>query len=218
MAARFEDRAAAGAQLAESVMRLGLRNPVVFALPRGGVPVALPVAMALDAPLDLLLVRKIGTPGHEELAMGAVVDGDMPAVVWNPEIVKAIGVGSAEQARAVEEKLAEIAIRRRRYLGDRPPAAVEGRDAIVVDDGIATGATLRAALLALRRRRPASITLAVPVAPTDVLEEIKQDVDNVVCLVTPYPFIAVGAHYVDFRQTTDDEVAEALASRDQGKE
>ncbi len=210
----FQNRESAGRKLAEAVQELGLKDPVVYALPRGGVPVALPVAEALDAPLDLLLVRKIGAPGQEELAMGAVVDGEAPEVVWNDQVVDMLRVSEADKRRAVKRKLAEIEKRRSSYLGDRAPVPVEGRDAVVVDDGIATGATTRAALLALRRRKPASITLAVPVAPEDSLSVIEPDLDHVVCLSKPHPFYAVGAHYADFRQTTDDEVTRALASRE----
>lgn len=218
MEPRFQDRAAAGEALAQALERLNLKDPVVIALPRGGVPVAVPVAKALRAPLDLVLVRKIGAPGHEELAMGAAVDGLHPGAVWNDYVVRQFGVSEADRAKALDEKLAEIAVRRKRYLGDRAPVPLKGRDAVVIDDGIATGATTRAALLALRRRGPASITLAVPVAPADVLEDLRRDVDNMVCLATPSPFIAVGAHYVDFRQTKDDEVALAIAAQEHGKE
>ena len=209
----FRDRETAGKLLADEVLRLGLSDSVVFALPRGGVPVALPVAQALNAPLDLLMVRKLGVPGHEELAMGAVVDGDAPDVVWNPEVLRQLDLSDAERDRAVQAKLAEIDDRRRRYLGDRPPVPVAGRDAVVVDDGIATGATVRAALRALRRRGPSSITLAVPVAPASALEVLRADVDHVVCLASPRPFFAVGAHYANFGQTTDDEVIRAMEAQ-----
>ena len=209
----FQNRKAAGKALADAVVALGLKNPVVYALPRGGVPVAVPVAEALGAPLDLLMVRKIGAPGHDELAMGAVVDGETPDVVWNAGIVGALHVGEAEKARALKRKLDEIEARRRTYLGGRHPVPVEGRDAVLVDDGIATGATTRAALVALRRRNPASITLAVPVAPREVLDALEPGLDHTVCLMTPEPFHAVGMHYVDFSQTTDEEVTHALAAR-----
>lgn len=214
----FQNREVAGQRLAEELSGLGLKSPVVYALPRGGVPVALPVAKALNAPLDLLLVRKIGVPGHEELAMGAVVDGDQPDVVWNEEVLRTLRLDEDAKSRAVDQRLAEIEERRRRYLGDSPPVSAKERDAVVVDDGIATGATMRAALLALRRREPASITLAVPVAPSDTLGDLERMVDRIVCLATPYPFFAVGAHYVDFRQTTDDEVTKAIASQDDRKD
>ena len=218
MGPRFQNRQAAGEALAKALLRMQLNDPVVIALPRGGVPVASPVASALSAPLDVVLVRKIGAPGHEELAMGAVVDGLHPDVVWNETVVRQFGVSEADKVRAMNEKLAEIANRRKRYLGARAPVPLAGRDVVVIDDGIATGATTRAALLALRRRRPASITLAVPVAPAEVLEDFRRVVDNLVCLATPSPFIAVGAHYVDFRQTSDEEVTQAISMRDHGKE
>lgn len=214
----FQNRTAAGQRLAEAVVKLGLKQPVVFALPRGGVPVALPVAKALCAPLDLLMVRKIGAPGHEELAVGAVVDGETPDVVWNTEVLQSLQLDEKARTQAVQSKLAEIDERRRLYVGDRIPATVSDRDAVVVDDGIATGATVRAALLGLRRRNPASITLAVPVAPQDSLDMLAPLVDHIVCLEVPSPFFAVGSHYVDFRQTRDDEVVDALARHANGKE
>ena len=210
METAFQDRVAAGQRLAEEVLRLGLSDPVVYALPRGGVPVAVPVAEALGAPLDLLMVKKIGVPGHDELAMGAVVGGDPPDIVWNDEVLRSAGQGVESREEAVARKLAEIDRLRVRYLGQRAPLRTENRDAVLVDDGIATGATVRAALKALRRRNPASITLAVPVAPASTLAELEAFVDKTVCLSTPSPFFAVGAHYVDFRQTSDDEVTDAL--------
>ena len=164
---QFPDRAEAGRQLAGRLLGLQLDRPVVYALPRGGVPVAFEVAKALQAPLDVFVVRKLGMPGHEELAMGAAVDGLHPGAVWNDYVVRQFRVSEADRAKALDEKLAEIAARRKRYLGDRAPVPLKGRDAVVIDDGIATGATTRAALLALCRRGPASITLAVPVAISD---------------------------------------------------
>lgn len=218
MTGTFKDRAEAGQRLAKEIAGMELRHPVVFALPRGGVPVAVPVAEALGAPLDLLMVRKIGAPGQEELAMGAVVDGSDPDVIWNTDIVSGLRVTEAEKSAALAEKQTEIEDRRRRYLGDRAPLSVRGRDAVVVDDGIATGATMRAALMALRRRSPASVVLAVPVAPQDTLDRMKAEVDRIVCLTTPRHFLAVGAHYLDFRQTTDDEVVDAIAALDNRKD
>lgn len=204
---RFHDRDEAGQALADAVARLGLADPVVLALPRGGLPVAAPVARRLGAPLDLLLVRKIGMPGQGELAAGAVVDGADPVTVFNEPLIRSMGLTEADFADAVTEKLAEIETRRVRYLGGRAPVPLRGRTAIVVDDGIATGATVKAALRALRRREPAAIVLAVPVAPADALAEIGPLVDRVVCLRTPAPFIAVGAHYERFDQVDDDAVA-----------
>lgn len=211
MVARFKDRTDAGTQLADRVEKLGLIDPVVLALPRGGVPVALPVAARLQAPLDLVLVRKIGAPGHEEFAIGAVVDGDEPDVVWNDEAQVLSRLSPHEREKLVSAKLQEIDARRSAYLGDRPPVPLKNKDAVLVDDGIATGSTVKAALKALRRRQPGSITLAVPVAPEDALDSIRPYVDRIVCLSTPFPFFAVGAHYVDFQQTSDSAVIEAMA-------
>lgn len=218
MVTRFKDRTDAGEQLAGKVLQVGLANPVVLALPRGGVPVAVPVAERLDAPLDLILVRKIGAPGHEEFAIGAVVDGDEPDVVWNDQALVLGRVSSSDRQKLVAEKLAEIEARRASYLKGRPQVRVTGRDAIVVDDGIATGATVKAALKALRKRHPRSVTLAIPVAAGDSLDAIRPFVDHLVCLSVPDPFIAVGAHYLDFRQTADDEVISALADANKDKE
>ena len=218
MVAEFKDRADAGVRLAAKLVEVGLSNPVVFALPRGGVPVALPIAERLGAPMDLLMVRKIGAPGHEEFAIGAVVDGDSPDVVWNEDADVLTTLASSERESLVAAKLGEISDRRARYLGERLPVPVEGRDAILVDDGIATGATAKAALRALQRRSPKSVTLAVPVAPQDSLESIRPLVDRIVCLSAPFPFLAVGVHYVDFRQTTDEEVVQAMAAANRKQE
>ena len=210
---RFTDREEAGRLLAARVAALRLRNPVVYALPRGGVPVAAEVANALHAPLDLVLVRKIGAPGQPELALGAVVDGDAPEMVLNAEIVAATGASEAFIEAARRRELAEIERRRRRYLGGLRRVDPAGRDAVVVDDGIATGATARAALHALRRRGPARLVLATPVAPADTLEALRGEVDEIVCLLVPAPFFGIGAFYRDFHQLTDDEVIDLLAAR-----
>lgn len=210
MGERFRDRAEAGRRLAEAVAALKLADPVVLALPRGGVPVAVPVAQALGAPLDVVLVRKIGAPGHSELAMGAVVDGARPVVVWNESVVRDYGVDEIAREQAVEAKLEEIAARRRRYLSGRATVGVAGRDAVVVDDGIATGATARAALQALRTQGPASLTLAVPVAPRSAEREFGDLVDHWICLDSPEVFYAVGQAYLNFGQTSDEEVISAL--------
>lgn len=210
MGERFRDRAEAGRRLAEAVAALKLADPVVLALPRGGVPVAAPVAQALGAPLDVVLVRKIGAPGHSELAMGAVVDGARPVVVWNESVVRDYGVDEIAREQAVEAKLEEIAARRRRYLSGRATVGVAGRDAVVVDDGIATGATARAALQALRTQGPASLTLAVPVAPRSAEREFGDLVDHWICLDSPEVFYAVGQAYLNFGQTSDEEVISAL--------
>jgi len=206
----FRDRRDAGRQLAAALAACRQDRPLVLALPRGGVPVGFEVAKALTAPLDVLLVRKIGAPGHQELALGAVVDGEDPQLVLNEDVVRGVaprpGYIEAEKAR----QLAEIERRRQNYLGDRPPLSAKGRVAIVVDDGIATGATVKAGLRGLARHDPARLVLAVPVAPAESLAELRGECDDVVCLATPDPFYAVGPHYRDFRQTEDAEVIRLL--------
>lgn len=207
---RFSDRRTAGRLLAARLEHLRRAHPIVLALPRGGVPVAFEIAHALRAPLDLLLVRKLGAPGHEELGIGAVVDGADPQVVLNEGLVRQSGA-SADYVRAeMQRQFAEIERRRDQYVGDRPPVAVEGRTVILVDDGIATGGTVRAALRALRKKHPSRLVLAVPVAPADTLERLRPDCDEVICLEQPEPFYAVGAHYQDFTQTADEEVIALL--------
>jgi putative phosphoribosyl transferase len=207
----FADRADAAEALARQLQRAKLPSPVVvFALPRGGVPIGATVARALHAPLDLVLVRKIGAPWQPELALAAVAEGDPPQIVVEDEVRRYAGVDDAWIAREAQRHLEEIARRRRVYLRGRAPADVQGRTAIVVDDGIATGTTMRAALQALRRRGPARLVLAVPVAPRETLERLRAEVDDIVCLATPEPFHAVGAHYREFHQVDDDEVIAAL--------
>lgn len=206
----FSDRIEAGQRLAGAVASLAPERPVVLALPRGGVPLAAEVARRLKAPLGLLIVRKLGVPGQEELAAGAVGDGDPPVTVFNPQVLAMIGMREADFAPAVAAKAREIAGRRARYLEGRPPPAVEGATAIVVDDGIATGATVKAALAVLHAQRPARIVLAVPVAPADAVAELGPLVDDLICLETPEPFIAVGAHYRSFPQVADEEVVAAM--------
>ncbi|MHC0054173.1 phosphoribosyltransferase [Actibacterium sp. D379-3] len=215
----FQDREQAAGLLADAVAAAAPKDPVVLALPRGGVPVALPVAQRLGAPLDLLLVRKIGVPGQSELAAGAVVDGAGYEVVFNHSLLRNLRLTEDDFADTIQQKLTEIEARHRRYLGDRPAQPVAGRTAIVVDDGVATGATVKAALTALRKRGPAAIWLAVPVAPANTLAEIEELVDRVICLDTPRPFYAVGAHYRRFEQVDDDQVVATLrAAWDQESE
>ena len=207
----FEDRRDAGRHLGAALAAYHGRDLVVLALPRGGVPVGFEVAQALGAPLDVLLVRKIGAPGQPELGLGAVVDGSDPQLVLNPSVVEAVappaGYIDAEQKR----QLLEIERRRQHYVGKRPAPVLSGRTVIVVDDGIATGGTVRAALRGVRRSGPERLVLAVPVAPAESLEELKPECDEIVCLATPEPFYAVGQHYRDFTQTEDDEVVRLLA-------
>jgi putative phosphoribosyl transferase len=210
----FEDRRDAGRQLGLRLRALGLPDPVVLALPRGGVPVAVEVAALLAAPLDLVLVRKIGAPGHEELAAGAVVDGGRPEMVLNPEIIRSYRIDEAYLAAEERRQLREIERRRALYLADRPQPPLAGRTAIVVDDGIATGATVRAALHAVRRAAPAALVVAVPVAAASVLERLEPEADRIVCLETPADFMAVGQFYRDFRQLDDTEVVALLARSD----
>jgi putative phosphoribosyl transferase len=207
----FADRTDAGRKLAKNLAHYKDQQPIVFALPRGGVPVASEVAVALDAPLDLILVRKIGVPYQPELAMGAVVDGSKPIKVRNEDVIRLAGIGEAEFQAACDRELAEIERRRRHYLGDRPHPGVGGRVAILVDDGIATGATIRAALRATRMRNPKTLVLAVPVAPTSTLETLRGDADVIVCLEDYEPFGAIGLFYGDFRQVHDEEVIATLA-------
>lgn len=207
---RFADRTEAGRSLAERVCELALVDPVVLALPRGGVPVALEVARRLKAPLDLMLVRKIGVPQQPELAAAAVVGGEQPELVVNDEVMDLAAVPRSYLEAEKARKLVEIEQRRQRYLGGKPPLSVEGRSTIVIDDGIATGASIRVALKALRRRNPASLILAVPVAPRESLDALRAEVDEIVCLMTPDPFMAIGLHYEDFHQLDDQEVIAML--------
>jgi len=207
----FIDRTDAGRQLAEALASYKKKKPVVLALPRGGVPVAAKVAEALDAPLDLILVRKIGVPFQPELAMGAVVDGPTPSIVRNEDVIALAGVSENEFAAIRDRELAEIDRRRKTYLGNRPHPELAARTVIVVDDGIATGATIRAALHAVRARKPSKLVLAVPVAPTDTLRKLKGESDETVCLEDYENFGAIGLFYSDFRQVSDEEVIEYLA-------
>ena len=206
----FADRRDAGRQLAAALERFKDEHPLVLALPRGGVPVAFEVAQALGAPLDVALVRKIGAPGHAELGLGAVVEGEDPQMILNEEVVRLVrpkpGYLQSEKTR----QLQELERRRRLYRAGRPARGVEGRTIIVVDDGIATGGSAKAVLRALSGRRAGKLVLAVPVAPADTLEALASEADEIVCLAAPEPFFAVGEHYEDFAQTTDEEVVRLL--------
>jgi predicted phosphoribosyltransferase len=206
----FQDRTDAGRQLAEALSKYKSCRPVILALPRGGVLVAAEVAKALDAPLDLLLARKIGLPSQPELAMGAAADGGGPTIVRNDDVIELCGV-SAETFDAVcKEELAEIERRRRRYLGNRAPAEVKDQVAIIIDDGIATGATTLAAIRAIRQRKSKELVLAVPVAPLATVKKLHAEVDAIVCLDTPEELGAIGYFYRDFHQVSDDEVIATL--------
>ena len=206
----FADREEAGRLLASELLRFKDQQPVVLALPRGGVPVAVEVADALHAPLDLILVRKIGAPWQPELAIAAVVDGDRPETVVNQAIVDQFGIGDSYLKEQEARQLAEIERRRQLYLADRPRAGLAGRTAIITDDGIATGATMQAALHAIKRARPKRLVLAVPVAPPDTIERLRREVDEVVCLLRPAAFGAISLFYADFHQITDDEIVGML--------
>jgi putative phosphoribosyl transferase len=207
----FRDRTQAGRKLAAALARYRHQQVVVLALPRGGVPVAAEIAAALGAPLDLVLVRKIGVPQQPELAMGAVVDGAQPLVVRNEDVIAAAEISRAEFDAVCADELAEIERRRQRYLDRRPRVDVAGRIAIVVDDGVATGATTRAALRATRQRKPAKLVLAVPVAPAESLAAMREEADEVVCLEDHELFGAIGCYYADFHQISDAEVIATLA-------
>ena len=208
---RFADRREGGRALAVA-LGASARVPgvVVLALPRGGVPVGYEVAMALEAPLDVFIVRKLGFPGHPELAMGAIASGG--ACVLNETLVARAGISDEVIARVAARELEEIARRQREYRGARPPLSLRGRTVILVDDGLATGATMRVAVEAVREQAPARLVVGVPVAAPDTCREMRDVADEVVCAITPEPFRAVGHWYEDFEQTTDDEVRDLLAA------
>jgi len=210
LGAIFADRREAGRTLAARLEPYEAQRPVVLALPRGGVPVAYEVAEALQAPLDVLFVQKIGAPGHEELGIGAVVDGEHPQVVLNAEIERLTGATPDYVEAEVRKELQEIERRRKAYLGGREPLPVRDRTVLLIDDGIATGGTVRAALQGLKRAGAHPVVLAVPVAPADSLPVLKGEADEVIVLETPEPFFAVGLWYADFAQTTDEEVVSLL--------
>jgi len=206
----FADRAEAGRRLAERLARFKTDRPLVLALPRGGVPVGFEVARVLDAPLGLVLVRKIGAPFQPELAIGAVVGGDQAETVLNRDLVADLQIAEGYVERERARQLEEIERRRRLYAVGRPRIELRDRTAIVVDDGIATGATMEAALHAVRRAGPRRLVLAVPVAPAETIERLRPQVDEIECLVTPGDLGAIGMFYADFRQLSDDEVVALL--------
>ncbi len=209
----FDDRHEAGRLLAQRLAHLGEEKPIVLSLPRGGVPVGFEIAKLLKAPLDVILVRKIGVPGQPELALGAVVDGTRAHTIVNHELMDTLGISEDYLRQQTENQLAEIDRRRKIYLGDRPYLHISGRTVIVVDDGIATGSTVLAALEAVRRADPQRIVLAVPVAPPESIKQLSEQVDEVVCLMTPAWFGAISRFYIDFHQISDDEVVAYLTAR-----
>lgn len=206
----FQDRRAAGRRLAAALTAYH-RHPdaLVLALPRGGVPVGYEVARALELPLDLFLVRKLGVPGHEELAMGAIALGGVR--VFNEQVVRALDLDPVTIAQVTAQEQQELARRAQLYRGDRPPLEVRGKSVLLVDDGLATGATMRAAALALRQLAPARLVIAVPTGSRDTCEELAALADELHCLIQPEPFQAVGLWYEDFAQTTDSEVQRLMA-------
>jgi putative phosphoribosyl transferase len=208
----FENREMAGRMLAARLALRAPSRPVVYALPRGGVPVAIEIAKALNAPLDLLLVRKIGVPSQPELAAGAVVDGERPVIILNEDICRAAGLQESEVASLGDAELKEIERRRALYLPGKEPVSARGRTAILVDDGVATGASMEAAIAAVRRRVPDRIIVAVPVAARSSADVLQQLVDEVLLLNIPESFYAVGEFYRDFHQLDDKEVIALLAN------
>jgi putative phosphoribosyl transferase len=212
---RFRDRTEAGRLLAERLRSYaGREDVVVLALPRGGVPVAYEVAKELGAPLGIFLVRKLGVPGHEELAMGAIASGGV--LVLNERLVQALGLDEAELRRAIEQELRELERREDAYDGERTRPDLEGKTVILVDDGLATGSTMRAAAVAVRQLNPAEVVVAVPVAAEETCDAFRDIVDEIVCQVTPKRFQAVGLWYEDFSQTSDEEVRELLERAEAG--
>ncbi len=212
----FRDRADAGRHLLSKLGAYQDRPDVlVLGLPRGGIPVGYEVARGLGAPLDVFVVRKLGVPGQEELAMGAIATGGVRIV--NRDVVDALHIPPHVVDRAAAEEARELERRQQSYRGERPEPRVEGQTVILVDDGLATGSTMRAAVAALRQQAPARIVIAVPVAAPSTCQELRQEVDELVCFATPEPFMAVGRFYDDFAQTTDEEVTELLAAARAGE-
>ncbi|HET9799177.1 MAG TPA: phosphoribosyltransferase [Gemmatimonadaceae bacterium] len=206
----FRDRREAGQRLADALLPYAPRDPVVLGLPRGGVPVAFEVARRLDAPLDVCIVRKLGAPGHEEFAMGAIASGGVELL--SEHTVRSLGLTREQVAQVIGRERQELARRERAFRDGRPAVDVQGRTVILVDDGLATGASMQAAVMALRSRRPAAIVVAVPVASSTACADIRRIADVCVCLRTPEPFFGVGQWYANFGQTTDDEVRALLAA------
>jgi putative phosphoribosyl transferase len=204
----FRNRSEAGKQLAEKLTAYAKRDVVVLALPRGGVPVAFEIAKTLDVPLELLLVRKLGVPGHEELAFGAVASGGVR--VLNHDIVESLEISRETVELVTAREEAELERREKLYRGDKPFPKPQGKTVIVVDDGIATGATMRVSVEALRQHEPAKIIVAAPTSAPDTYQQLRLETDEVICLATPEPYLAVGTWYEDFSQTSDEEVKNLL--------
>lgn len=213
----FRNRVEAGRLLAEALEPYGGRTDVlILALPRGGLPVAFEVAQALAAPLDLMLVRKLGVPGQEELAMGAIASGGIKYL--NQDLVSSLRISDSVIDRVVSREKKELERREQAYRGQRPVPEVRHHCVVLIDDGLATGATMRAAVLALRQRQPGRIVIGVPVAPADTVEKLRAEADEVICLATPEPFLAIGQWYRDFSQTSDEEVRDLLVRAWQQRE
>jgi len=212
----FRDRTDAGRRLAVALSELEIDRPVVLALPRGGVPVGFEVATRLGAPLDVFVVRKLGVPGHEELAVGAIASGGTQVI--NREVAVAYGIDESMVARIALREQGELERREATYREGRPPVEVTGRSAILVDDGLATGSTMRAAAQAVRRSGAGRVMVAVPVAPAETCDLLRRDADEVLCLETPEPFHAVGLWYLDFTPVDDEEIAELLRRAPQQSE
>jgi putative phosphoribosyl transferase len=208
----FKNRQQAGQLLAEEVARHGYADPVVLGLPRGGIPVAAEVAAKLKAPLDVILVRKIGAPMQPELAIGAVVDGGAPEIVRNEDLIRELGLTEDDFREEAQRQLKIIEARRKLWVAGRPRVPVKDKTAIIVDDGIATGATVRASLHALKRQGPKRTVVATPVAPFQAVEALRGEADDVICLETPEYFGAIGFFYLDFSQVSDAEVSSLLDS------
>ncbi|MBE9005282.1 phosphoribosyltransferase [Fortiea sp. LEGE XX443] len=210
MTNKFRDRQAAGKMLAKRLTAYANRQDLlVLGLPRGGVPVAFEIAKSLNAPLDICLVRKLGVPDHEELAMGAIASGGVR--VLNYDVVNSLGIDRQTIDEVAAKELQELQRRDRAYRGDKLPPKIKNRTVILVDDGIATGSTISAAIAIVQQQQPQYLIVAVPVAPPITCEQLQAEVDEVVCLVTPEPFYAIGLWYEDFSQTTDTEVRNLLA-------
>lgn len=206
----FRDRQQAGRKLAKELLKLKLARPVVLALPRGGVPVAAEIADALRAPLDLVIVRKVGAPGNPELAVAAIVDGDPPDIVLNREIVEVYGLDDAQLRALVARERPELERRRLAYRSGRPSPSTANKTVVLVDDGAATGTTMKVAIRALQRRSPHEIVVALPVAPPEVVVDLAREANRIVCLSQPARFFALGHHYHDFPQLSDEEVVLTL--------